>query len=101
MPPTADSEGTSSHFRFVPKAKLACSFDHLVGQRQHRRWNFEIDRFRSLEVEHEQIARRLFEREIGGLRSLENPIDQGGGAFEGFLEIGSIGHQTPPANKKN
>src|SRR5450756_2956272 len=75
-------------------------FDHLVGQRQHRRWNFETDRFRSLEVEHKQITRRLFERKIGGLRSLEDTINHGGGAFERFSQVRPIGHQAALANQR-
>ena len=35
-----------------------------------------------------------------GLAPLKNPIDQGGGAFEGFFEIGAIGHQAAVADEE-
>ena len=61
------------------------SLDHLVGEREQIRRQFKADRFRGLQVDHKQIFGRLLERQIGGLSTLENPIDQGGGAFEGIL----------------
>ena len=55
---------------------LYCSFYHLIGERKYVRRQFKADRFRSLQVDHKQIARRFLERQIGGLGTLENPIDQ-------------------------
>jgi hypothetical protein len=63
----ADIYAGLQHVCFVPTTEVASLHStDLVGERQHRRWNFETDRFRSLAVEDEQIARRLFERQIRG-----------------------------------
>src|SRR5205807_5561936 len=50
--------------------RLAHSFDHLVRQRKQRVRHGEIHRFGGFQVEHEQVARRLLERQVGGLRTL-------------------------------
>jgi hypothetical protein len=40
-------------------------FDHLIGAREHRRRNFEAERFGRLEVDHQLEFGRLFDRQIG------------------------------------
>jgi hypothetical protein len=65
--------------RTAAKASL---FDHLVRQRKQRVRHNEIRRFGGFQVEHEQVARRQFERQVGGLRAFENTVDQRGGTIE-------------------
>ena len=56
------------------------SFDHRVGaSKQHWR-QFDADRLRRLEVDHQLVLRRCLHREVGRLLSPENAIDISGGA---------------------
>src|SRR5271157_2115718 len=48
-------------------------FNHLVGDREQRRWNFQSKRLRSLEIYDEFKFRGLNDRQIGGFFALQNP----------------------------
>ena len=57
-------------------------------------------RLRRLHVDDEGIARRLLERQLGRLGALEDAVDQGAGALEGFLEVGAVRHQAAVAHQE-
>src|SRR5215510_7614418 len=48
--------------------------DHLVRPVQHRLWNREAERFRRLEINHELKLGWLFNRQVGGLGSLQDSV---------------------------
>ena len=90
LPPKADMCNAQADVRFVPIAgthapqQTASLFDHLVGKRKKRVRHSKIHRFGGFQVEHEQVARRLLDRQIGGFRAFENAVDQRGGAIKGI-----------------
>ena len=45
LPPKADIRSPSDHVRFVPKADISRSFDHLVGAKDKRLGKGDTDRF--------------------------------------------------------
>src|SRR3954453_750824 len=53
---------------------LAHSLDHLVGAGEKRRWNFEAERLRGLEIDDELELGRLLHRQVGGLLTFENAV---------------------------
>ena len=53
----------------------SCSFDHLVGAGEQRRWHLEPERIRGLEVDDKLELGRLLDRQIGGPFTLEDAID--------------------------
>src|ERR1700737_4462532 len=62
---------------FVPTADICSAanevlFDHLVGGGEQCGRNFKPERLRGLYVDGELESRRLFERQVGGLRAFEN-----------------------------
>jgi hypothetical protein len=67
--PLADSSHTSPEVREVPKAASCTAkfcddlLDHLVGEREQRRWNFEAEPLRGAE-------REIMERRFGATRFL-------------------------------
>src|SRR5262245_62709885 len=67
---------STGKFHFEPPFT---SFDHLVGQRQQLVRDFEAERLRGPDVEHELEFGGAYDREISWLLALENPrgIDAG------------------------
>src|SRR5262245_54500839 len=58
LPPEAVVERTSMDGRFVPGSDICTAanfslFDHLVGAREHARWNVEAARLRCHEIDHQ------------------------------------------------
>jgi len=47
----------------------------LVRTNQHRRWDSEVQRPRSLQIDHQLKLSRLLDREIGGFRTTEDAVD--------------------------
>jgi hypothetical protein len=57
LPPKADSSRTSRYVRIVPKAEVAASFDHLVGQSKERRRYFGANCAGGLQIDRERQPR--------------------------------------------
>ena len=52
-------------------------FDHLIGAGEQRRWDFEAERLRGLEVDHQLDLGGLLNWQVGGLgAALEYPVDK-------------------------
>src|SRR5262249_27799073 len=70
------------------------SFDHLVGKCEQRVRYVETHRLCGFQIEHEQEARRLLDRQVGGFSAFEDAIDQGGRTLENLAPVRSIRHQA-------
>ena len=82
----SDTECVHSNVRYGPKAdietNLVCQlFDHLIGTREQRRRNCEVQRFRSLEVDHKLVLGRRLHGKVSGLFAFEDAIDVAGRAL--------------------
>jgi hypothetical protein len=51
-------------------------FDHLIRAREHVGRNHQADLLRCLEIDHKFKLGRLLHRQVGRLRSLQNPIHE-------------------------
>jgi len=56
-PSGADIGPRARHVRFVPKAEVAASFDHLVGQSKERRRYFDANCAGGLQIDRERQPR--------------------------------------------
>src|SRR6516225_8892622 len=74
--------------------KKAPLFDHLVGKCEQRVRYVELHRLCGFQIEHEQEARRLLDRQVGGFSAFEDAIDQGGRTLENLTPVRSIRHQA-------
>ena len=72
LPPIADMCGALARVRFVPKADISASLDHLVGDGEHPWRHLDAERSRSLKVDDKLEFGRLQHRQVGGLRALED-----------------------------
>ena len=85
--------------RVVPKPAVSrCSkngplFDNLVGAGEQRRWDFEAEGLRGLEVDDQFEFRRLHDREVGGLLALENTAGIDTGLAMRVCKAYSVAHQ--------
>jgi hypothetical protein len=52
------------------------SLDHFVGTQQQRLRDRQPERPRSLQIDDEVETRRLLDRQVGGLGTLEDPVDE-------------------------
>src|SRR5215467_4338488 len=73
-------------------------FDHLVGEREQHRRNRQAERLGDLQIDDEIEFNRLLDRQIGRLRSAQNPVNITSGAPELVSKVYSIGHQTSRFN---
>jgi hypothetical protein len=83
----------------VPRSDICgaanCSlFDHLVGDGEQRRWNFEAEYFGGGEVNDEIELGRLLDRQVARLRPAQNLVDEVGSAPPQDREVRSIGQET-------
>jgi len=53
LPPKADMTQHGCDVRFVPKADITTSLDHLVGAAEQRRWNLDAERVGSRHIDDE------------------------------------------------
>src|SRR5260370_22949496 len=71
LPPKADIAERYSHVSFGPNSGHWPSlFDHLVGDREHARWNSETESFSGLEIDDEFEIAFLQHRQFGQLLAL-------------------------------
>src|SRR6266576_3264527 len=68
--------------------------NHLVGTLQKPLWDHEPERFCSLEVYDQFELRRLLDRQVGGLRSLEYPVHVRGSPPNTLAVTCSVRHET-------
>src|SRR5262245_50896255 len=61
--------------------------DHLTGLQHHRLRHREAERFGGLGVEHELELRRLLDRQLGGLGTLEDLVHVAGGPPYDRVEV--------------
>src|SRR5438876_9747089 len=72
----------------------ASSLNHLVGKCEQRVRYVEPHRLCGFQIEQEQEARRLLDRQVGGFSAFEDAIDQGGRTLENLAPVRSIRHQA-------
>ncbi len=74
-------------------AAIAASFDHLIGANEHCRWHNDAKRLCGLQIDHQLELGRLFDRQVGRLRTLENLVDENGGPTKYIWIIRSVGQK--------
>jgi len=70
----------------------------LVGAGEKSRWNCEVQRPRSLEVDHQLILRRRLHQQVGRPLTLEDSIDVAGGEAILLNITGTVGNPGAPRN---
>src|SRR5712664_826601 len=68
-------------------------YDHLVGAGEQCRWHNDVKRLCGLQIDHQFELGRLFDRQVGGLRTLENLVDENGGPTIKVSVISSVGQE--------
>jgi len=71
------------------------SFDHLVGQREQERRNFEAQRLGAFEVDEELELRWPHDRQAGRICAIENETRVDSSLSISVDDIGAIAHQAP------
>src|SRR6478752_9011301 len=75
------------------------SLDHLIRAQQQRLWDREPERPGGLQIDHQLELRWLLHGKLGGLRALEDPVDE---ACESEIKVGivyRVGYQSPSLNE--
>ena len=70
------------------------SLDHLIRPIQHRLWNRQTDLLGRLEIDHQLEFRRLLDRKIGRLGSLQDFVHVIGDAPVAVREVRPVGHES-------
>src|SRR5262249_28749214 len=76
------------------------SFDHLVGERKKRWRNGEAERLRGPQIDDQLELGRLFDRQVSGLFTPENPVHVDCRAFRQGVKVGSVGHEPTGVRKE-
>src|SRR5438445_10264822 len=71
------------------------SLDHLIRPLQERRRDRQAEGLGGLEIEEQFEFGGLLKGKVGGLDTLQDLVDVGGGASVQFTMVGGIGHQSP------
>src|SRR5262249_53798838 len=79
--------------------RCADSLDHFVGAGEQRRRDGEAEHLGSGQVDDKLESGRLLDRNIAGLRTAQNLVNQLGGAPELIQEVWAVGHETARFNK--
>src|SRR6266850_765974 len=69
--------------------------NHFIRPPQHRLWDRQPECLGGLEVDREPELRRLFDRQIGGLGTLENLVDVAAQAPPQIAMVRPVRHQRP------
>src|SRR5215471_5381189 len=70
-------------------------FNYLVSACEQRRWDGEAEHLGGREIDGKIKFGRLLNRDIAGLRPVQNLVDQLGSAPELIRVVWSVGHETP------
>src|SRR6516164_3198572 len=76
----------------------SCSFNHLVGQRHQRGWNFEAEPVSRREVDDQVNPGRLHYRQVGWLLAPENAAYIDTDAAINVSNVGSIAYEPARPN---
>src|SRR5215831_19214877 len=80
--------------RLVPTSGLMhCLFNHLISDGEHTWGNGPSESSRGLEVQHQFEFGRLFNRQFGRLRALQDLVDITGAAAKQIRQTGAIRQQ--------
>src|SRR5262249_56824051 len=71
------------------------SLNQRISLCDEERRNFETERLGGLEIDHQLELGGLLDRQVGGLRTLENLVHVGSGAPIQISKVRSIGHEAP------
>src|SRR4051794_10843621 len=71
----------------------ARSFDNLVGAQQYRRRYLDAERSGGLQVDDRLEPRRLLDRDVGRVSTLQYPVDENGGAAKHGGEVHPVTHR--------
>src|SRR5262245_18926991 len=77
--PRPDAEIVGGGVSFEPPSPFT-SFNHLVGSREQRRWDFHAECLCGGEIDDQLEFGAEFDRQVAGLFAFENPADVGPGA---------------------
>jgi hypothetical protein len=77
----------------MQRSKNRSLFDHLIGEGKHRRWQVQSECLGTLKVYDKLEFRRLFDRQHGGIGSLENSSDVDPNLTVNACKVSPIAHE--------
>jgi hypothetical protein len=96
LPHKADINCRDCQVRFVPKAEVAASFDHLVGQSKERRRYFDANCAGGLQIDRERQQRGVLKWwQISNFCAFQNAVSILRNPAVVLFNINSIGYQRP------